>query len=649
MRRFTYLCLMFIRRVKKQRSKESGIFYQYQLVQSVRIEGKPRQKIILYLGSDPFLADRESRANVLAILKAKIFDQPDLYSSEVPEKLVKIALAYYEKYRIRYGLDEEKYDDNKSDTDNNENNVILKKVSIPPLPGKADYHKVDIKSLELTDVKSFGAEHLCLQILERLGLEEQLKELGVKDVRRAIMAISAKAIFSSSEYKTAQILNLSADKAGMNSELAALCGETGSVNHKALYAITDELYEHKKDIDRFLYNLISNIFSLENKLVIFDISNTYFEGTKVRSKLSKFGRSKEKRSDCRLVVFTGVVNAEGFIRHSRIYEGNKSDSGTLADMIDDLEKNNESRTEKQTVVIDAGIATEENLKLIKERGHDYVCVSRKRLKDYPISEDSEKVYELTNREKEKVKLSVFKPEDHDDCWMYIQSDNKRKKEQSIDCKLSQRYEEGLETIRDALSTKRGTKRTEKVWERIGRLKQKYSRASSRYTLKVKESKGKATDITWSKKTDPIKKDKSEGVYFLRTSYTNPKEKELWKIYNTIREVEATFRCLKTDLKIRPVYHQKDERIEAHLYLTILAYQLVNTIRYILKQSGVHYDWQNIVRIMSTQTIQTVVLPTDKKRIHLRKPSKPIKEAQEIYKITKCKNTQKPVRKYVVYH
>lgn len=124
---------------------------------------------------------------------------------------------------------------------------------------------------------------------------------------------------------------------------------------------------------------------------------------------------------------------------------------------------------------------------------------------------------------------------------------------------------------------------------------------------------------------------------------------LWDIYNTIREVEATFRSLKSDLNLRPVHHQNDQRIEAHLYLTILAYQLVNTVRYMLKQKGINYDWKNIVRIMSTQKIQTVKLPTDKKVIHLRKPSVPIKEVRQIYDATNCEHTQSAQKKYVVYY
>ena len=128
--------------------------------------------------------------------------------------------------------------------------------------------------------------------------------------------------------------------------------------------------------------------------------------------------------------------------------------------------------------------------------------------------------------------------------------------------------------------------------------------------------------------DKIKEDKTKGVFFIRTNYNNLSEEELGKIYNTIREVESTFRCLKSDLNIRPVNHQKDERIKSHLYLTILAYQLVNMIRIMLKDSGINYGWENIVRIMSTQKNNTVKLPTEKINIHIRKPSIPIEEANK---------------------
>lgn len=612
---------MFIREVKKQRSKDSKTFFQYNLVQTSRIDGKVKQNVILYLGSDPLLADKDNRKIVLDMLKSKIFRQADIFPHDASEALRLLAFSLYEKYLIKYGEPEPD------------------QVSIPPAPEKSEMHNVDVKGLEVSDVKTFGSEHLCKQVLEKLKLRECLVSLGFegKQADKALIAIASRAIFSSSEHKTAQLLD-------MNSELTGCFGYRDPITHKQLYAVCDQLYNHKETIDKFLYNRVTDLFNIEDKLVIFDISNTYFESGKKGSKLAYHGRSKEKRSDCPLVVFTGVINAQGFIRHSRIYEGNKPDTGTLSDMLADLEKY--SGKAKKTIVMDAGIATEENLELVRGKGYDYVCVSRKRLKDYPAAT---KVSQFTDRDKNKVELAVFHPKESPDTWMYVQSDAKRKKEASMAGKLNKRFEEELENIKSALGRKGGTKKIEKVWERIGRTKEKHKRASGKYQITVEQDNGLATDIKWELKPNPVIEEKEKGVYFIRTSYTNPGEKELWDIYNTIREVESTFRCLKSDLSIRPVFHQNDERVKSHIYLTILAYQLVNTIRHMLKEKGINHDWKNILRIMATQTIQTIELPTDKKDIHLRKPSKPIKEAQEIYQATGCEDTQKAVKKYVVYH
>jgi len=136
----------------------------------------------------------------------------------------------------------------------------------------------------------------------------------------------------------------------------------------------------------------------------------------------------------------------------------------------------------------------------------------------------------------------------------------------MDIKLEERFIEDLTSIKNAIVKKGGTKQIEKVWERIGRVKQKHNRVSARYEIKVKSENGKAKQVSWTEKEIKIKDDKANGVYFIRTNYSDPTEKQLWDIYNTIREVEATFRCLKSDLQIRPIQHQKDSRIESHIYL-----------------------------------------------------------------------------------
>lgn len=620
----TYFCQMFIRQVKKQNSKNGQTFYQYSLIQAMRENGKPRQRTVLYLGSDERLRDKNNREAVLRALVNLIYNKKELFAENIPGPLKDLAEEYYLKYKIKYqGVEDP--------------------INAPPPKDDTVYERVAVDEVSTSDSRSFGPEHLCLQTLEKLGVASILSKLGFSrdEVDKALISITARAIYGSSEYKTAQILE-------MNSSLKECLGYEETITHKQLYRVADLLYENKEIIERDLYARIKDLFSIEDSIVIFDISNTYFEPRKAGSRLANYGRSKEKRYDCPIVVFTGVINSDGFIRHSRIYEGNQPDGATtLSDMIADLEKY--SGSSEKTVVIDAGIATDENLLLLDKKGYKYVCVSRKRLKDYPVSDLQERIIRKTDRGHQEVRLSIFQPEGYTDTWMYVESDAKSVKETSMRRKLRSRFEVDLGSIKDGLHKKGGTKKIDKVWERIGRYKQKHHHVSGSYIIKVKEENGKATEISWEVKTDKVRDDKNKGVYFIRTNMKKISESLLWSVYNTIRNVESTFRCLKSDLHIRPVHHQKDGRIESHLYLAILAYQLVNTIRHMLKEHDIHYDWRNIVRIMSTQQLQTIELPTETKIIKIRQPSKPIMEVGQIYRATNCKETQKSLKKYVVYH
>jgi transposase len=479
--------------------------------------------------------------------------------------------------------------------------------------------------------------------MELLALGTCFEALGFSnnENKLAHIGIISRALFSASEHKTAQYLK---DNSGL-CDLHDI--PAGEISHRNLYSIADKLYAHKEIIDQFLYNRIVDLFEIKDSLVIYDLSNTHFEGRKASSKMARYGRNKQKRNDCKQVVFTGVINEQGFIRYSRVYEGNTADITTLKDMIEDLKKHSGTVSDK-TVVMDAGFASEENLDYLSAENIRYVCVSRKRIKDYQLGEGAD-VHALKDQRGNPIELSVFHPEGYKDTWMYVKSEQKRVKEQSMTDKLSQRFEQELDALVQGMNKKGTTKKIEKVWERIGRLKQKNQLVSGSYTIEVAANEGLVSQITWAKKEQTDKAGQDHGVYFIRTNYENPQGDELWRIYNTIREVESTFRCLKSDLQIRPVHHQNDERVESHIYLTILAYQLVNTVRYMLKKKGINYDWQNILRIMNTQTIQSLLLPTKTKSISLRKPSRPIKEALDIYLATNTKSMMPAIKKYVVYH
>lgn len=624
--RFYYLAHMFIREVKKKNSKTGKTFYQYQLVQASRIEGKVKQQSLLYLGSEALLANKANRNMLVQVLEPMIFGQSLLYPEDYPEFIHDLAKEYYEKFIIKY-----------KDT------TIEKPFSVPPVSHKSQMETVDVTSIDIEESRTFGGEHLCTQVLERLDLQACLSSLGFspKDANLALISIIGRALFKSSEHKTASYLK-------DNSELQHMCNYGHKkISHYSLYKISDKLYTHKEDIDKFLYQRFLDMFDIKDTLVIYDLSNTYFEGRKTTSQLAKYGRNKEKRNDCKQVVFTGVINQQGFIRYSRVYEGNKPDVSTLKEMISDLKKHSKEYAEK-IVVIDAGIASEDNIGYLIEENLKYVCVSRKQIRNYHI-DNNNPVILIKDKRDNPIELQLFTPEGYSDTWMLVKSEQKRVKEQSMSDKLTNRFEEELTGLVLGLNKKGTTKKTDKIWERLGRIKEKHRLVSGRYHIEVIENNGKVINLAWHKKQGTEKTDNDNGMYFIRTNIDKSDEKQIWDVYNTIREVESTFRCLKTDLQIRPVFHQKDERVESHLYLAILAYQLVNTIRYMLKEKGINHDWRNIVRIMNTQTIQSIVLNAETKKICIRKPSKPIQEALDIYQATSTNSMAPDKKKYVVYH
>ena len=194
--------------------------------------------------------------------------------------------------------------------------------------------------------------------------------------------------------------------------------------------------------------------------------------------------------------------------------------------------------------------------------------------------------------------------------------------------LSQRFEEGIQQINASLSSKSGVKRLDKVHQRIGRLMQKYPRVHKYYNIIVSDNrKGTATEVKCTRKTGEDN-EKKPGIYFLRTSLNGKDEKTLWDIYNVIREIEYTFRVLKIDLNMRPIFHKTDDASMAHLHLGLLAYWIASTIRYQLKQKGFNSEWREIVRIMNTQKCVTT------NQVNIR---------GEIISVRKCTDIIEPVR------
>ena len=205
--------------------------------------------------------------------------------------------------------------------------------------------------------------------------------------------------------------------------------------------------------------------------------------------------------------------------------------------------------------------------------------------------------------KRPIRLTEVKSTANGDHYILVNSPSKALTEDSMNRQYRQRFEDMLEAVRKGLSTKGGTKKYEKVCERVGRACGKYPSVQRFYDISyvLDDKKEKVTDMTWTIKT-PEKMDANVGIYFLRTDKPEMDEKTTWSYYNIIREIESTNRQLKTDLSLRPIYHQNDDTSDAHLYLGLLSYWIVNSIRYQLKEKGEKSYWTEIVRIMSTQKL-----------------------------------------------
>ena len=627
---FSYVCGMFIKKITKTDQKSGNRYNYYRLCEGYRdTMNVVRHRTILNMGTLEGIENKQDRKMLAQAIENRLHGQYQFFNDSQNSHI-----QYYTEVFAKHIIDEQLMDiaDDEKHTPQAQTGQ------------NTDYQEIDLHSMEHPDTREIGPEWLCYQTLEKLELGDYLSQLGFtpEEVSQALMQIISRAVYPASERKTARWIR-------ENSAVSGLCRiPVDKVNRHKLYRISSRLYEHKALLESYLSAKTTDLFGLEDKIVFFDLTNTYFEGRKTGSDMAQFGPSKENRSDAPLVALAAVINAEGFIKHSRIYRGNISDSHTLESTLTELAQGFDFSRGKPVVVMDAGILTQDNVGLLKKHGFDYIGVSRSRLKDYrEVNPESDPVV-VYDQKDQAIELKRVEKQDCDEEFLYVRSEGKAQKEASMNSHLSQRYEQGLENIRASLSKKGGIKKYAKVWERIGRLKERYPAANTHYQIEIIPDKNqdKAVDIKWE--YNPRKPKSCEGVYFLRTSLQQEDEATLWRIYNTLTEVEATFRVLKTDLSLRPVFHKNDEHTKAHLFLGLLAYQVVATIRYQLKAKGIHDEWNEIVRRMSTQQqIYTTMKNRKNQTLHVRKCSRPKKTAREIYQALDLKMQPHRIKKSVV--
>lgn len=605
--------------------------WYYRIKESFRdLTGRVRSRIMLNIG---FIEEKHRSEDIRDIGKCLTF----LHEHQGEQRLFAEPLSRYNEFVQRKSLEFW------TEMVNN-GSVDAVKTTMEESRQRAE-RLIDVNTIKHTDAREIGAEWICLQAIRQLEIDKFLEQEGWSEmqINTALAHLITRTIYSPSELKSMRIME----------ENSAVCELISGNQHwrpgyQSIYKVAPTLFKLKDKLESHLCRKTDDLFNITNRIAIFDLTNFYFEGRKEGSKKAQFGCSKEKRSDCKLLVLALCINKEGFIRYSSILAGNTADPNSLPDMVDTLKSKtrvpNDSNN-KVLVCLDAGISTEENLLKIKEKGYNYLCVSRRRLAEYELAPDAKAVTVLDCK-KQPIKLTQVKHEENGDYYLEINSAAKELKETSMNRKFKERFEEELQKTKDSLTKKNGTKKYEKVIERIGRAKQKYPSISKYYVISYfpddPTSPRNMADIQW-RIAVPENVDKDSGIYFLRTNVDKLDEKTTWDYYNLTREIECTNRQLKTDLNLRPIHHSKDDRSDAHLFLGLLSYWIVNTIRYRLKQTAMTHYWTEIVRMMSTQkAITTEATNALGEKVHFRLCSEPNKSANDIYERLKYKKM--PFRK-----
>lgn len=548
---------MYIKQVTHRSKKNDKQYHTFKIVESIRTEAGPRQRELLNLGSH-FDLPKEKWKALCELICLNLSGNSQTSFMDVDPELSRLSEQLVHK--------------------------ILEKKSSTTRP--SDQTAVILKeSLNVSNLRSIGGEHICYEMMKRLKLPSKLTALGFsqKQVNLAIGSIIGRMLHPGSERATFWWLQ---KQSGLG-ELLGFDYHDASLNR--FYEVSDQLLSKKHELEEHLYGCEKELYGVDQTIILYDLTNTFMEGSGKYNAKAKRGRSKEKRSDAPLVTLGLTLDNSGFPQKSEIFPGNISEPGTLSIMLMKLEGEQQEIFSK-TVVLDAGIATAKNMEWLETNGYRYIAVSRGDKKLFPSDE-----YQILRKsDSSTIKGKLQRSEDGKTWNLYCHSSSKQLKEEGIKTLFAERLEEDLDQANASLQTKYGTKRYEKVLEKLGRLKQKYSRVSSLYEIDVipDEEKKNATKICWKRKKDKAK-DKLNGTYCLKTNQANPNADELLRVYLMLLQVESAFESMKSHLGMRPLFHQSEHRVDGHIFITLLAYHVMHSIIYTLRQQGIHNNWHTI--------------------------------------------------------
>ena len=596
---------MYLR--KSTRKYKDKTYTSYLLVESVSTPKGPRQKTICSLG-DLAPKPREQWLNIARRMHAALAGQYALFD-EPPEVLEVLDTARARAHRR-----------------GSSPRARTPRASRPTI-------SVDPERVAVESVREAGAVHVGLAFWKRMGFDAALEAAGLSERTRVLTCamVMNRLIAPASEHAMPAWMRRTA--------LGELLGaDFATLSEAALYRNMDRLHPKRALIEADLVERERELFNLDQTIFFYDLTSTYFEGQALANPSAKRGYSRDKRPDCKQVVVGLVINRDGFPQAHEIFDGNTQDRASLPTMLDALEARVGGFRRGQMVVVDRGMAFEENLEQLRSRGLRYLVASRQQertrwLSEFETLEGFDEVIRVPsprNPRQKKTKVEVKLKRTEDETFVLCISDGRKQKDRAIRDKHEGRLLRDLDKLQARIGAGRLVGEL-KIGEAIGRLKERYPRVARYYDIAFDPD---AHTLRYSL-NEPRRElaERLDGSYVLKSDRTDLGADEAWRIYHLLTRAENAFRCMKSPLAERPIFHQVQRRVETHIFLCVLAYHLLVAIEKTLFDQGVHTSWASVRDALATHAIVTIVLPADSgATLRIRKASTAESEHRELYRM-----------------
>jgi len=602
---------MYIR--KASRTVRGKTYFNYLLVESHLTAKGPRQKVICSLG-DLSPRPKEQWLELAHKLENALTGQQDLFASAGPDPELETLVAKVRAgpRRLRARQDQQAL-----------------AASVEPGEEKIAVVTGAVRSEHSREA---GPVHVGYQFWRRLGIDAILEQAGLSERARQLSCAMTlnRLIHPASELAMPDWIRSTAlpDILGVDFEDLA---------EDALYRHLDKLHPRRAALEAALAERERNLFDLDQTVFLYDVTSTYFEGRARANPKAQRGYSRDHRGDCKQVLVGLAVNRDGFPLAHEVMAGNRHDSTTLDQMLAALDRRVGLRS-GQTVVVDRGLSGEPNLEKIRGRGLHYLVAApyserQEWMEEFQDAAEFEEVWREPSPRNPWQKKSTIQVKLHKaggQTHVLCVSSERKEKDRAIRQAHEQRLVADLAKLekRVAKGKGKGTQPAE-VQQSIGRLRERYSRVARYYRMEYD-----AETKTFRYSLDEAKRaqaEKLDGSYLLKTDREDLSADEAWRIYILLTRAEAAFRTLKSPLGERPVFHHKEGRVEAHIFLCVLAYHLLISIEKTLLNQGVHTSWATVRETLKTHQVNTIVLPTDGGLVlRIRKGTTPEPAHRELY-------------------